>query len=84
MLAVVFEVTVTVFTVKVTDVAPAGIVTVAGRVALVESDANVMVSPPVGAGPVRVTVPVDEVPPVTDVGLSVTESSVGALMMIVA
>ena len=33
--------------------------------------------PPVGAGPVRVTVPVDDAPPVTLAGLTVTELRLG-------
>jgi hypothetical protein len=36
-------------------------------------------TPPVGAAPVRVTVPVLDVPAVTDVGLSVTDDSAGGL-----
>ena len=33
-------------------------------------------APPTGAGPFSVTVPVDELPPRTDVGINVTELSV--------
>jgi hypothetical protein len=77
--ALVFAVTGLLVTVKVAVVAPAGTVTVAGTVAaavlLLE---RVTVAPPVGAGPVKVTVPVDDVPPITEVGLSVTELRVAA------
>jgi len=59
---------------KVALVAPAGTVTLAGTVAtavlLLDS---ATVAPPVGAAPLRVTVPVDELPPVTLVGFSATE-----------
>jgi hypothetical protein len=48
--------------------APAGMNSVAGTVALVEVDANFTVTPPVPAGPVKVTVPVEDTPPVTDGG----------------
>ena len=39
---------------------------------------SVTTSPPVGAGPFSVTVPVDELPPVTVVGLKLTELGAGA------
>lgn len=61
-----------VVTVKVPVVAPAATVTVAGTVAAALFDARLTVKPPVGAAPVRVTVPVDVAPPRTDVGLSET------------
>lgn len=68
-----------VVTVKVALVAPAPTVTLDGTLAtvvlLLES---VTCAPPAGAGPLSVTVPVDEFPPVTLVGLSVNEESVGA------
>jgi len=40
--------------------------------------------PPVGAGPVRVTVPVDGLPPTTDVGFTLTAESAGGLTVSVA
>ena len=67
------EVTEVVLTVKVAVVLPAATVTEAGTVAaalLLESETD---TPPVGAAPLNVTVPVDEVPPVTLVGLSETD-----------
>jgi hypothetical protein len=60
--------------VNVAVVAPAATVTLAGTCAaatlLLD---NVTTAPPAGAGPVRVTVPVDEVPPITEGGLIFTE-----------
>jgi hypothetical protein len=52
--------------------------TVATDVALLES---VIDTPPVPAFPLRVTVPVDVLPPTTDVGLRVNEASVRGLMV---
>jgi len=71
-------VTALVLTVKLALVAPAATVTLAGTraaaVLLLESDTT---APPVGAGPLNVTVPVEDcVPPVTLVGFSDTEDSV--------
>ena len=63
MVAEVPDVTVTVFMVKLAEFFPAATVTFAGTLALVglllES---VTTMPPVGAGPVRLTVPVDGEP----------------------
>jgi hypothetical protein len=74
----------TVFTVKVALFAPAATVTVAGTVALETLEVNVTAAPPVEAGPVRVTVPVDGVPPATDVGDKVSDASPAAVMLRVA
>src|SRR5437588_118920 len=69
-----------VLTVNVALVAPAATVTLEGTVAaavlLLES---ATCAPPAGAAPLNVTVPVEDcVPPITLVGLSVSEESVGA------
>ena len=72
-------VTALVFTVNVALLAPAATVTVAGTVAvdvlLLERETT---APPVGAGPLSVTVPVEGDPPVTLAGFSVSEERVRA------
>jgi hypothetical protein len=72
------EATPLVLTVNVTLVAPAATVTLEGTLAavvlLLESATS---APPAGAGPLSVTVPVEELPPVTLVGLNVIEARVG-------
>ena len=74
------EVTVFVVIVRVATVLPAGTVTLAGTVATaVELLVRVTTAPPDGAGPVKVTVPVDEVPPFTEVGFKLSEVSVAAV-----
>ena len=71
--------TIEVLTVNVTLVAPAGTVTVRGTLAaelLLESETC---APPAGAGPLSVTVPVDDcTPPTTLVGFKVSEETVGS------
>ena len=84
MVAVVTTETVVVLIVKVAEVAPAAIVTVAGSVALVELDESVTDSPPGPAGPVKVSVPVEEVPPANELGASVSVESVAGLIVNVA
>ena len=67
-----------VLTVNVALVAPAATVTMEGTVA---TDVSLLESatcaPPDGAGPLSVTVPVEEFPPVTLVGLNASEVRVG-------
>ena len=72
-----------VLTVNVALVAPTTIVTLAGVLAnavlLLES---VTCAPPVGAGPLSVTVPVDEFPPTTLVGFTVSDESEGDAVLL--
>ena len=85
MVDVVVVATALVVTVNVVDVLPADTVTVAGTWAaaalLLES---VTTAPPAGAAPFSVTVPVELVPPVTDVGFRVTVDTTAGLMLRVA
>ncbi len=79
MLAEVAKSTPDVFTVKVTPVAPAGTVTLEGTLAAPLSLESATCAPPAGAGPLSVTVPVEDCrPPTTLVGLSVNEETVGS------
>ena len=73
-----------VLTVKVADVAPAAIVTLVGTVALVLLDDRETTRPPVGAGVLTVTVPVEGLPPTTEVGETVRLESVGGVIVNVA
>ena len=57
-----------VVTLKLAELAPAATVTLVGVTALVLLEDKLTTSPPLGAGPLSVTVPVDKVPPVTDAG----------------
>ena len=59
-----------VLTVKVAVVAPAGTATLEGTLAAPLLLASTTCAPPAGAGPLNVTVPVEEFPPVTVVGFS--------------
>jgi len=65
-------------TAKLALVAPAGTVTLAGTLPtdglLLERETC---APPAGAGALSVTAPVEELPPVTLVGLRVSEETVG-------
>lgn len=75
MVAVVAALTAFVVAANVVLVVPSAIVTVAGTLtdrSLLESETT---APPVGAGPLIVTVPAEELPPVTSAALSVTEES---------
>src|SRR5436853_7094759 len=78
MVTAVDETTALVAAVKLTLPAPAGTVTLAGTAAtlglLLDRETT---APPLGAGPLRVTVPVEDcVPPVTLVGFSVSDDRV--------
>lgn len=66
---------------KVADDEPAGTVTLAGVVALALLSDRLTTIPPVGAKPVKVTVPVEEVPPVTVAGLIDTALRAAGLMV---
>jgi len=70
-------VTAEVVTVNVADDAPEGTATVAGTVTPNAPHDRFTTTPAAGAGPLRVTVPVAEAPPVTVLGDSVTAVSVG-------
>jgi len=78
-LAVVVEVTADVVIGKLTELAPAGTSTEPTTDAAALFDESVTVVPPVGAMPVRVTVPVDPLPPKTEVGDRLIPSRPGAL-----
>jgi hypothetical protein len=77
---VVLVATAVVAIVKVAVVAPAGTVTVDGSVPLVLLEVRPTTSPPVGAAPNRVTVPVVDVPPVTDAGATATLFRYGVIV----
>jgi hypothetical protein len=81
---VVAAVTAVVVTVKVFEVAPFGTVTLAGTVADELLDAKVTTVPVDPAGPVKVTVPVEDFPPKTVEGASITLSSVEGVTVNVA
>ena len=71
-------VTALVLTVNVALLAPAATVTLAGTLAAPLSLESSTCAPPVRAGPLSVTVPVEDcAPPVTLVGFSVSEERVG-------
>jgi hypothetical protein len=79
------EPTAEVVIVNVPLVAPAATVTLAATcAAVVLLLVRVTTAPPDGAGPVKVTVPVDEVPPITEAGLRLTEVSAAAVTVRVA
>ena len=61
--------------VKLALVPPAGTVTLAGVVAAVELSESDTTAPPLGAPALSVTVPVEDAPPATVVGLTVTAES---------
>jgi len=66
--------------VKFTDVAPAGTVTLVGTVATNGLPLKRMTTvPPAGAAMLRITVPVEAAPPVTRAGFRVNEVRLGAV-----
>ncbi len=74
----VLETTVLVVAVNVAEVAPAGTVTVAGTwAAAVLLEVRVTRAPPTGAGLSSVTVPVEDTPPGTDAGFTLTAVRAG-------
>jgi hypothetical protein len=79
MVTVVGAATVVVFTGNVALVAPAGTATLEGTLAAPLLLESATCAPPAGAGPLSVTVPVEDcTPPITLVGFSVSEERVGA------
>ena len=71
------EATGLVLTANVAVVAPAATVTSGGTLAAPLLLESATCAPPVGAGPLNVTVPVEEFPPATLVGFSESEERVG-------
>src|SRR5882757_8055291 len=82
MVTVVDEATVVVFTGNVAVVAPAGTVTLGGTLAAPLLLESATCAPPVGAGPLNVTVPVDEFPPTTLAGFTVSEESEAPVVLL--
>jgi hypothetical protein len=72
-------ITTDVLTVNVAVVAPAGTVTLEGTLAAPLLLARAICAPPAGAGPLNVTIPVEDCrPPITLVGFRVSEETVGS------
>ena len=80
MVADVEAVTDVVVIVKLALVAPAGTVTLAGTVVALEFSESDSAAPPLGAAALKVTVPVEELPPTTVVGLSDKAESVAPVV----
>ncbi len=66
-------------TTNVAEVAPSATVTLLGGIAYPLLDVKVTTAPPIGAGAASVTVPVDDIPPITLAGETVTLCTAGAL-----
>jgi hypothetical protein len=84
MVAEVAPATANVLIVNVPLAEPAATVALAGTMAAALLLDKVTRTPPAGAGPVRVIVPVEEPPPVTDKGLSDIAETAGGLMFTAA
>lgn len=69
---------------KLAAVAPPGTVRVSGTCAAMSVVDSVTEAPPAGAGPLRVTVPVEDAPPVRVFGLNETDEIVAGLIVRVA
>src|SRR5438045_2028182 len=81
MVTLVEKSTIPVFTVKLALMEPAGTVTLDGTLATPLLLESAICAPPEGAGPLKVTVPVEDPmrgPPITLGGFSVSEASVGS------
>ncbi len=76
-MAVVGKRTMEVLTLKVALVAPAGTITLEGTLAAPLLLDSATCAPPAGAGPLSVTVPLEDAPPITLVGFSAREETVG-------
>ena len=70
-----------VVTVKLALLTPASTVTLAGKVAAAELSENITTAPPVSAAALKVTVPVEELPPTTLVGLRDSAEIVGVVVV---
>jgi hypothetical protein len=79
MMTAVEAATALVLTGKVALVAPAGTVTLPATVAAELLLDSVTGAPPAGAGPFSLTVPVELLPPVTVVGLTLSELGMGGI-----
>ena len=66
--------------VKVVLVEPAATIMLDGTTALLAPEDSAITVPPTGEGPVRVTVPVNEAPPMTEVGDTETPATVKTLL----
>ena len=78
--AVVDTTTIDVFTVKLALVLPAGTVTLEGTLAAPLLLESITWAPPAGAGPLSVTVPVEDwTPPATLLGFNVSEETIGGV-----
>ena len=69
---------------KEPELAPAGMFIVPGKEALAVLLARLIAIPPVGAGPDKDTLQVLDVPPVTDVGVQISEDTIIGWMVIAA